>query len=150
MLHADPNWSTPTRAILREAADKWTRVSTRHRMSVEFDMDPSDGNQRVLVTWVMAESSLVTALDSQFAPNTPLAANIRTGRGTTLVVFILDRIEPSHFESLATHEFGHLLGLPDSPTEGAVMSGMETSGTPVPRDLTPTDIVLCKAFGVCK
>lgn len=112
-------------------------------------MDPSESDQRVLATWVTSGSSLVAALDAQFSPGVPVAANIHTGSGTTLVVFILDRIDPRHFESIVTHEFGHVLGIHDLPIEDSVMSGAESDGDVVPSELTPADLEACRVVGVC-
>lgn len=70
--------------------------------------------------------------------------------GSRTVVFVRDRLLPKNLEVIATHEFGHVIGLPDLPTMGDVMSAVHTRGEVVSTiNLTPADIELCRGFGYC-
>lgn len=72
--------------------------------------------------------------------------------GTRAVVILSDRIsiEPSKFEAILMHEFGHAIGLPDIPNPDAIMADHTDLGVKDPTDWTAIDTSVCVAVGRCQ
>lgn len=78
-----------------------------------------------------------------------MAATVKMSDGSQVVFLILDRIDVERFENTVTHEFGHVIGLPDLHARGAIMSGQSVQGSPGIPDWMPADVALCRAFRYC-
>ncbi len=158
-LHGDVDFDEPERALIREAAMKWNRAPGGYiRLEVVFDLDYSSvsGLQEHVAlrhnTVVKTPQTAPAAawIDGQHPGVTVLAATATMRNGSSVVLVIVERIEPSHFVSDVTHEFGHVIGFPDAPTRGSIMSAQEVRGTPVPTELTEEDLALCRGLLFCR
>jgi hypothetical protein len=160
-LHGDTEFEQPQKEAMTHAAANIRRLThDRARITVVFDVDfgsPINLREHArhadnVVLGVHSWAPVVAALEksSGSAPDSLVAAMAPMNNGARFVFFILDRIPGDRFLSVATHEFGHVIGLPDLPEMGSIMSGKAYRGTPDPPDWTPDDIALCRRFHFCE
>lgn len=158
-LHGATEFTELGRESIREASNKWRAVSGgRIRIDVVFDLDFNslenlEEHQRAnhsLLIGVLSRYPIAEKIDELLGSrnSTPMAATIR-GETSTLVFLIVDRIDADDFESVVTHELGHVAGLPDLPTFGSVMSGARLRGAPAVNEFTHDDVTLCRAALLC-
>lgn len=159
VLHGDTDFADEGRRRIERAASSIRRLThDRARISVEFDLDfqslenlkaHHDAHHSQIIG-VTSDFDIVKTIDAIVpGPGTVLAATAPTNDGSFVVVLILDRIEEDRFEAVVTHEFGHVIGLPDLKQLGAIMSGSEVHGAPYPTDWTRADVELCRSFRYC-
>jgi hypothetical protein len=158
-LHVDTALPRDYRRQLEAAARAWREVTAgRVRISLAYDLDldsienlrEHDARASWLVIGVLSEMSIVAEIDRRFGSPTRSPLALTSSMPTSTWVFlILDRIPGEHIQAVAMHEFGHVIGLPDLAELGAVMSGVEVAGHPVPTAFQPQDIRLCRAARYC-
>lgn len=160
-LHVDSALPTVLRDELDGAAREWVTVSdgnVRIRLAYDLDLDSvediqaHDAAKHPMVIGLLSEMPVVASIDKHFggAGVWPLGVTVRSPTAPTIVFFILDRIPLTKFRAVAMHEFGHVIGLPDLPEFGHVMSGADITGQPVPRTFTPRDRALCVEYRFCE
>ncbi len=158
VIHADSDFNDLGRAVIKDAADKWRGASLgRIRIDIAFDLDLGSASglqthmaaRHALMLGVLEESNIAQEIDAQHPSKHPLAATGSLGNGSRIVILIMDRIPSANFDEVVTHELGHVVGFPDLDALGAIMSGADVTGWPVPHNLTPADIELCRSFGYC-
>lgn len=160
VMHADDAFPEDVRAQLDSAAAAWVDLTEGNvRIKLVYDLDFSSVENlkshkvgtHALVIGLLSDMKLAQELDKHFAsPGVePLAATVTPAGEPSLVFLIVDRIPRAQFREVMTHELGHVIGLPDLPTFGDVMSGREVKGFPVPDKFTPADKALCERFRYC-
>ncbi len=151
------------RAIIEEAARRWSVLTHgRANLIVVFDLDfdsienlkQHKANRDSIVLGIESGYPIADAIDQSLGgrPGQVLAATVHEedeNTGPVLVFLIVDRIAADHFLAVVTHEFGHVIGLPDLPTTGSIMSGVEVNGIAPPDAFTPADVMLCRAAHLC-
>lgn len=158
-LHVDKDFSDQGRTLIRAAADNVRRLThDRARLSVVFDLDfesltnlkEHQDAGHSLVIGVLSNFDVVATIDASLkSPGSVLAATVQLSNDSQVVFLILDRIPAEKFESVTTHEFGHVIGFPDLDALGARMSGRSVRGVPDPNDWTPADVELCRSMRYC-
>ncbi len=159
VLHVDDGFEGEGRAIIERAAANIRRLTQdRAHLTVVFDADFDSLDSlklhmqagHTLVIAVLSDFPIVAALDEAAkGPGQLLAATVYQIDDSAIVFLILDRIDASHAENVVTHEFGHVIGFPDLPTAGAIMSGSSIKGSPPLLDWTPADVALCRQYHFC-
>lgn len=156
-MHADTDFSDAGRARITHAARAWYELTSGNvDINIVFDLDfeslsslkEHEHDSRII--GVLESYPVVRELDRQFRTTQikPLAATALADR-TPLVFLIMDRILTSQFETVVMHELGHVAGLPDLPTYGAIMSGVQVNGIAPPDIFQHEDRVLCRRFLYC-
>lgn len=158
VLHVDHEFNAEGRKLIEKAAASIRRLThDRARLTVVFDLDFSSlenlaahkDARHSKVIGVVSHFDIVRSLDKLMPGDNVLAATAPMKDGSIVVFLILDRIADDRFESVVTHEFGHVIGFPDLDAFGAIMSGRDIVGAPAIQDWTPADVALCKSFGYC-
>lgn len=160
-LHVDSALPAVLRDELAAATREWAEVSdgnVRIRLAYDLDLDSiediqaHDAAKHPMVIALLSEMTVVAQLDKHFGgPHVwPLGVTVRSPTSPTIVFFILDRIPLVKFRAIAMHEFGHVIGLPDLPEFGNVMSGADVKGQPVPNKFTLRDRELCAEYRFCR
>lgn len=161
-LHGDVVFTPSGREDIVAAAEKWRNVTDGHaRISLKFDFDfdsaenvshHAAANDSVIVA-IPENSDVVRGIDRRLGgPHRKPMAVTMPSQGPddpTIVLLIMDRISDEAFVSVVTHELGHVMGLPDLPTLGSVMSGAVREGGPYVNAFTPDDLTLCHASLLC-
>lgn len=160
ILHVDTAFTGQGRELIEKAAANVRRLTYgRANLTVAFDLDfesvPNlEAHRRArhsTVIAVLSSYGIVQKIDASLpGPGTPLAATTSLTDGSQLVILILDRIPTENFLSVVTHEFGHVIGFPDLPEMGAIMSGRTMTGTLSPTDWTAADVALCQQYRYCE
>lgn len=155
-LHVDTDFAPTGRVIIEKAADNIRRLTNgRAQISLAYDLDfQAVGNLEAhnalhhsQVIAVNADFDIVRTIDAKTAGRgTTLAVTVPTKYGSTSVILILDRIAAERFEFVVTHEFGHVIGLPDLEEDGAIMTGVQSNP---PADWTFADVELCRKMRYC-
>jgi hypothetical protein len=164
VLHVDVDFTADAnggRPYLERAARnirELTHGRARIRLvyDVEFETENGfknhvDAHHSMLLA-ILSDFKMAHMIDENLAetgPGLPLAATIPLWDGAFQVYLILDRIPADHFEAVITHELGHVIGLPDLPEQGAIMSGTEGDSVPTPSGWTQADRDLCRSFDYC-
>jgi hypothetical protein len=153
-LHVDTAFDGIGRDIIEKAARNIrTLTHDRARLELVFDLDfeaPAPDVHESLVVGVLSTFKIVHTLQEAIGGGGELVAvTVPTKFDTTWVLLIMDRIEAADFEAVVTHEFGHVIGLPDLPEFGAIMSGARVEGTTPLHAWTAADVDLCRKFHYC-
>lgn len=156
-FHADTSFSPSQRDDLQQATRVWTSTTgDRARFRIVFDVqDEADvvshltlGHQ--LIRRVDDKTPLSFAVDRAANVQRPYRAMAMVAHlpdGKSHIFFIDQRIPQGHFLSVATHEFGHTISLPDVRLPGSIMSGEHLEAIVEP---SPTDLALCKRARLCE
>lgn len=156
-FHADTSFSAEQRLELEQAARVWTATTAdRARFRILFDVkDDADiishvtlGHQ--LIRRVDDKTPLSFAVDEASHVQRPyrvLAMVAHLQNDKHYIFFIDQRIRRDEFYSVAIHEFGHTLGMPDVKLPGSIMSGEHLESIVWP---SPTDRALCKQARLCE
>jgi hypothetical protein len=160
-LHGDVDFSEEGRRRIRRACARWSEFTQgRAKLDVVFDLDFDDVlglrthqlTAHDVIIGVTSNLEIVKVLEARThtdpAKITLLGATSDTVRGAKLVYLIMDRIDPEDFEAVVLHELGHVLGLPDLPTIGSLMSATAPSNARL-QDFTEDDSGLCRAAHLC-
>lgn len=161
VLHVDTEFSDKGRALIAKAAENIRALtSNRANVTVVFDLDFTsisnlEGHRRAkhsVVIGVTSDLEVVDRIDASVGGKggIPLAATTTLDDGSKAVFLILDRIEVTHFEAIVTHEFGHVIGLPDLAIMGAIMSGRQSLIAPPPEGWAYEDVELCRSYRFCE
>jgi hypothetical protein len=153
-LHVDTAFDGIGREIIEKAGQNIRALThDRARLELVFDLDfdaPAPDAHESLVVGVLSTFKIVHTLEEVIGGGGQLVAvTVPTKFDTTWVLLIMDRIEPEDFEAVVTHEFGHVIGLPDLPTMGSIMSGARVEGTAPLHAWTAADVELCRKFQYC-
>lgn len=157
-LHCDVEFNQRGREVIYEASQRWFRASNgRIFINLVWDLDFDDEEalnvhiaEKDAMMWpVLSDYAIVEQIEKLRPGTRPLAATGVLPSGSRYVVMILDRIEETSFDEIVTHEFGHVAGMPDIVPLGSIMSGADIHGWPVPHELTPLDIELCRKHRYC-
>lgn len=157
---ADANFTELSRSEIRCAFREWREVTGgRVSFSADFDLDAGPrGNfvryvseRRPLIVGITSDSGLVRAADAWHGA-TVVALQFDANETRPNGIFVVaDRVRPGRLCAIVMHELGHVLGLPDLPTFGAIMSGQEIrGGDEVPFTFTPADVALCRLHHFCE
>lgn len=157
-MHGETDAPPAARAAFETAAERWRDFTSGNvQFTTVYDVNfDSVSNLRWhrdeahnLILIVPSTADVVRELDAQHPTVLPLAATATLDSGAILVLLVGDRIKTTRAASIVTHEFGHVLGLPDLPTMGAVMSGAEYPTAPPIDEFTGADRRLCVASRYC-
>lgn len=157
-LHADTDFSPEQRQDLRGAATLWsTTTKGSARINLVFDVEPTINSylehqslRHSTVSHVNQDSIVAKTIDvitDRGERTQTIAITQNDGRGHVSVIFIDDRIKRSQYFSIAAHELGHAIGLPDIEEPKAIMSRVQDE-RPV-NQITPSDYELCKTARYC-
>lgn len=157
-MHAE-NWNDTGRKALTQASKRWWEATQgRVRIDVVFDLDFDSLSS--LYELSTADKIIALKSDTDLAkhydailgqPGLTVLAVTQQKRTSEIDVYLMvERIADEDFEAIATHEFGHVFGLPDLPNTGSVMSGAGTRGVARPKELTWEDLALCRAERFCQ
>lgn len=158
-VHADKDFAPLGRALIDEAAMKWRTVSSGHidiRPVYDLDFDSIE-NLREHAT---AGHSTLFGLSSNTEAVATIDARVGGSRRTLgftttrkddshMVIIVMDRVAKEMFLSVVVHELGHVIGFPDLPSTGSIMSGASYLNAPSIEQFTADDIALCRAFLYC-
>ena len=158
-FHAAQSFTSEQRKDILRAARFWEELTDhRVRLRVDFDVEDSDSFSVLrrelwrehLILRVDDRSVLSRSIDHLTHPEGGTKLTLACTRvdhdGQTTVWFIDQRIERKHFFSIATHEFGHTIGLPDLEQPDSIMSGLHGNAVNWP---SPLDRQLCKTARYC-
>lgn len=159
-MHAEVGFSPPARSIIDSAAKRWRDFTQgRADIRIEYDLDLEDDDNTAahfkarhgVIIGITSDLPIAKILDERTGATTtawPVAVTTKTPLGAPVVYLYADRIQKDEAEIVVTHELGHVLGLPDLPTMGAIMSGAAYPGLRA-QDFGPEDVALCRAERLC-
>jgi hypothetical protein len=160
LLHADTSFPAADRADIEAAARSWREVSKgRANLRVTFDLDFTSASSLrahyadAQIRNVTSDLDAVHRVEERLArgPSVAIVAWKQSRDfGLDLIYIVRDRIhDQTKLRAVATHELGHVLGMPDLAEMGSIMSGSSTPWKPEPETFTLEDVALCRSFSYC-
>jgi len=159
-LHADVDFTEAGRSRIRQAGVRWANFTQgRVNLQIVFDLDFDDmiglaehmAEAHDAIIPVHSSMDIVSRLTTETGLDNGkllLGATTHHENDAMVVRLVMDRIDPDDFETVVTHELGHVAGLPDLPTQDSVMSAASPAGARV-KEFSADDAKLCRAFRYC-
>jgi hypothetical protein len=152
LVHADKDFDNWERQVIKDSAAQWENASHgRIQILIQFDtdftsedeVDRLDGNAVLMKG--DSRMGMVRRIEED-RDGQLLGVTIPRGHGS-IIVLISDRLQdPMDLMGVATHEFGHALGMPDLDGTGHVMSGHHAHGVHL---VDGVDVDTCRKYSAC-
>jgi hypothetical protein len=154
LLHAEAEFQSVS-PLIGASAETWRKAS-RNRIDIRIVYDRhrterfANENDSVLLG-VNSGAEVVRWFDTQFSDGRywPSAVTYGFKDGRHEVFLVLDRIPLDRFQSVMTHELGHVCGFPDIDEDGSIMSGRSRTDEVPVNEPTDKDRALCRSYGYC-